>query len=469
MEELLNKLLFGYSEFLTAKISTFKKNPSINSILSYVFELPIDSVFLKSIYLLDSVEKSFFFKSNSDGYQLCAFNSILSINENGKERFARIEKKLKSNFPFVSSNIENYVEQNFPLFVGGMKFTVEHNDEIWKQYEDSAWFIPELLILNRNEKVFLVFNSLYDSSFSPSLHQKKLRSYLNQLINVNLPIEDKLPKVRIINGNTPKEKKKWSQQVNDIKELIFNAEVTKVVLSRTIEIILSDRPTSYQLLNKLFEKHQESLLFLFKQANQIFFGASPEMLFSIKDKTIYTEALAGSAPRSSDNKVDSDFEIELLSSEKEVNEHSTVVEFITSVLTDFCTEIKFDKEIKVKKLNTIQHIWTPIEGPLKNNTSIFPLLEKFFPTPAVCGNPKEAAHAVIKKIEEHRRGLYSGIIGWFNLNNSCDFAVAIRSGVLNEKKLTAFAGCGIVAASKPETEFAETNLKFNTLLSIFSE
>ncbi|MDP3830263.1 MAG: chorismate-binding protein, partial [Ignavibacteriaceae bacterium] len=79
-----------------------------------------------------------------------------------------------------------------------------------------------------------------------------------------------------------------------------------------------------------------------------------------------------------------------------------------------------------------------------------------------------AAQTIIKKIEEHRRGLYSGIIGWFNLNNSCDFAVAIRSGVINEKKLTAFAGCGIVDASKHETEFEETNLKFNTLLSIFS-
>lgn len=468
MEELINKVVSGYSDFLTAKVSTFKKNQNISSILSYVFEFPIDSVFSKAIYLLDGIEKSFFFKNNSDNYQLCAFNSIVSIKENGKERFARIEKRLKSNFPFISSNIENYSNHNFPLFVGGMKFTVEHSDDVWSQFEDSVWHIPELLIYFNNQKVYMIFNALYDVSFSPSTHQKKLRFYLNQLVNIELPTEYKLPKVRIINGNTPKEKKKWSQQVNEIKDLINDNEAVKVVLSRRIEIVLVEKPTVYQLINSLIEKHNESLIYLFKQSNQIFFGASPEMLFSIKDKTIYTEALAGSAPRSSETSIDSNFEVELLTSEKEKNEHSTVVDFITTVLKEFCTELKFDPELKVKKLKTIQHIWTPIEGSLKSNTSVFSLLEKFFPTPAVCGTPKEAAHVIIKKIEEHHRGLYSGIIGWFNLNNSCDFAVAIRSGVVNEKKLTAFAGCGIVDASKPETEFEETNLKFNTLLSIFS-
>jgi menaquinone-specific isochorismate synthase len=469
MEELINKVIVGYSDFLTAKVSTFKKNQSINSILSYVFEFPIDSIFSKSIYHLESVDKTFFFKNKRANYQFCSFGSILSIIENGKERFARIEKKLKSNFPFISSNLENFNDHNFPLFVGGMKFTVEHSDEVWNKFEDSTWHIPELIIYDSNDKIKLIFNAFYDSSFSPSIQQKKLRSYLNQLIDIKLPTEHKLAKIRVINGNTPKDKKKWSQQVNEIKDFIQNNEITKVVLSRKIEIILTDKPTSYQLINSLNEKHQESLIFLFKQSNQIFFGASPEILFSIKDKTIFTEALAGSAPRSTDDNIDSNFEIDLLSSTKEINEHTAVVDFITSVLSDFCSELKFDKELKVKKLNTIQHIWTPIEGSLNNNKSMFLLLEKFFPTPAVCGTPKESAQSIIKRIEEHNRGLYSGVIGWFNLNNSCDFAVAIRSGVVNEKKLTAFAGCGIVEASNPDTEFDETNLKFNTLLSIFSE
>ncbi|HRI48128.1 MAG TPA: chorismate-binding protein, partial [Ignavibacteriaceae bacterium] len=184
-------------------------------------------------------------------------------------------------------------------------------------------------------------------------------------------------------------------------------------------------------------------------------------------KTLFTEALAGTAPISDNIEENKNLESILLSSEKEINEHKTVVEHIESVLNNFCSEVVLSNDVGVKKFNTIQHIWTPITGKLQSNYSIFQIVEKLFPTPAVCGAPKESALTYIKKIEEHKRGLYSGIVGWFNLNYNCEFSVAIRSGVISDKKLYAFAGCGIVEASKPETEFAETNLKFNTLLSLF--
>lgn len=467
MEETVNKVLIDYSNFLTHKVTTFKKNSNICAIISYVFEIDDSEVFDKSITYLDNSNTSFFFQNNLEEYRFCAFNSILSINENGKERYAKIEKRLKSNFPFVSSNLENYADENFPLFVGSMKFTVEHSDDVWKNFNDSDWFIPEFVVYEKESKVRVIYNCYYDSTFSSTVNQKKLRSYLMKLIEANGPSEYKLPQIRVINGNSPKEKKKWTHDINYIKDLISDNEIDKLVLSRKIEIVLAEKPTSFQIIKSLIEKQKNSFLFLFKNGSETFFGASPELLFTIKNKTLFTEALAGTAPISDNIEENKNLESILLSSEKEINEHKTVVDHIESVLNNFCSEVELSNDVGVKKFNTIQHIWTPIIGKLQSNYSIFQIVEKLFPTPAVCGAPKESALNYIKKIEEHKRGLYSGIVGWFNLNYNCEFSVAIRSGVISDKKLYAFAGCGIVEASKPETEFAETNLKFNTLLSLF--
>jgi len=95
------------------------------------------------------------------------------------------------------------------------------------------------------------------------------------------------------------------------------------------------------------------------------------------------------------------------------------------------------------------------------------LLKELFPTPAVCGLPKETASHLIKKMESYRRGLYSGIIGWFNFNDEGEFAVAIRSALSTNNKLHAFAGCGIVEDSDPESEYKETELKLKTIMSLF--
>ena len=101
--------------------------------------------------------------------------------------------------------------------------------------------------------------------------------------------------------------------------------------------------------------------------------------------------------------------------------------------------------------------------------SMMNLLKDLYPTPAICGFPKETALHFIKKSENYRRGLYSGIIGWFNLEENGEFVVALRSALAVNNKIIAFAGNGIVDDSNPETEFKETELKLKTILSLFND
>ena len=143
------------------------------------------------------------------------------------------------------------------------------------------------------------------------------------------------------------------------------------------------------------------------------------------------------------------------------------MDFIAKSFSSFTEDIEYDPKPIIRKLPNIQHLWTPIKAKLKSNRPVFSFLKEVHPTPAICGVPWTAAMSQILKQENHNRGLYTGAIGWFNFRNEGEFAVAIRSALLQKNRLFAFAGCGIVKGSDPQTEFEETKLKLKPILSLF--
>ncbi len=105
---------------------------------------------------------------------------------------------------------------------------------------------------------------------------------------------------------------------------------------------------------------------------------------------------------------------------------------------------------------------------MKESPKYFQLINSIFPTPAICGIPTRQSLNELKTLEGFDRGLYSGIVGSFNLSGDAEFFVAIRSALVSENKLTAFAGCGIVEESNPVEEYTETDLKLQPIISLFS-
>ncbi len=157
----------------------------------------------------------------------------------------------------------------------------------------------------------------------------------------------------------------------------------------------------------------------------------------------------------------------LLTSNKDLDEHYLVVSYIKEQLSELAENVCYPAKPQIKKLSNIQHLWTPISGTLLEAKFPLSVLEALHPTPALCGVPKDKALTMIKKIEDYNRGMYAGIVGWISPDNKGDFTAAIRSALLNGKKITAFAGCGIVEHSVPEQEYTETERKLNAILSLF--
>jgi menaquinone-specific isochorismate synthase len=242
-----------------------------------------------------------------------------------------------------------------------------------------------------------------------------------------------------------------------------------LVLSRAYSFNLNSKIIWSSLLNELFKRFPDCYLFFIKKNNSVFFGSSPEMFLKVSDNIAEVESVAGSAPRG--EKLESDYELErtLKSSEKNHLEHLFVSEFISDILIHYSDKVRIIEEKQIRKLDNIQHLITRISAELNSKENLFKLIDELFPTPAICGVPKEIAKDLIRKFESHDRGLYSGLVGLMDFEGNCELAVSIRSALVKENHVTAFAGAGLVKNSDAEEEFLETNLKLNTILSLFTD
>ncbi len=160
--------------------------------------------------------------------------------------------------------------------------------------------------------------------------------------------------------------------------------------------------------------------------------------------------------------------MELLHSEKNRQEHEIVASMLKLALADLCSELWVADVPELFQLHNLQHLKTPIIGELLPGRSILDAIAVLHPTPAVGGFPRDAALTEIRNHEQLDRGWYAGLVGWLDLDGNGEFAVALRSALVDGNSATLFAGCGIVADSLPASEFAESRLKLAVMLRALS-
>jgi isochorismate synthase len=255
--------------------------------------------------------------------------------------------------------------------------------------------------------------------------------------------------------------------VANIVDSIQHGAFEKVVLARDIQVKLDDPSTAFDVsltLQRLRESYPAAYVFAIQRGERFFVGATPERLVQAQDGQIHTMALAGSARRGETIAEDTQLGRELLQSEKNNNEHVIVVAMVREALKNHCINVRVSAAPQLLKLKNVQHLMTPIAGELIPGRCILDVLADLHPTPAVGGFPRHAALAAIRETEMLDRGWYAGPLGWIGANGHGEFAVALRSGLIDGGKATLFAGCGIVSNSDPQTEYAESNLKFRVML-----
>jgi menaquinone-specific isochorismate synthase len=194
------------------------------------------------------------------------------------------------------------------------------------------------------------------------------------------------------------------------------------------------------------------------QPNLSFLGVTPELLYSRNHEQLFSEAMAGTRPRSKDPVEDERLAKELEENRKEVDEHGWVLNEVEKNLGNLCTSSRRLSKNTIMKQAYVQHLYAQFMGLLKSDIFDNHILEELHPTPAVAGSPPKTAVSYISKLEEFDRGWYASPIGWISKSSST-FAVAIRSALLQARQMFVYAGAGIVKESRADEEWQEIENK----------
>ncbi len=447
---------------LTTKVSLLNiLNTYISKILSHTFfsrSIEIsNSDFNTLLKVFLNQDEFFFWGDKPNNKTFSTFGRLFTIEES----LSGSELNLVLNNIIDEASLEK-TSSEIPFIFSAQKFPTKEQSNFWSTFKRNDWFIPQYVISNLNNKYFFTSYGEFDSSHSD------IEIIIRRLIDTFAPGKSKVvSNPELLKALKYPQREEWDKMIANSINHIVSGEIEKVVLGRYCDLEFSSEiDIGYHLL-KLTERQSNSITYAIKSNNALFFGATPEKLFSLKNNILKTEAVAGSIRRGENEFEDKKLANQLLNSSKNVLEQDSVLKFLVSRLEDISDKLVYENTPNIKKLRNIQHLISKIEAPLKPGVSIIEIIERLFPTPAVCGYPQKRALEIIENLENYDRGLYAGILGWISPEREAEFAVAIRSAFYKDKKLRAFAGCGIIKESEAESEFLETELKFKTIISLF--
>ncbi|MFN8023112.1 MAG: isochorismate synthase [Acidimicrobiales bacterium] len=252
--------------------------------------------------------------------------------------------------------------------------------------------------------------------------------------------------------------------VTRARDAVADEALLKAVIAREVEVS-SDEPIDVhavllRLRASFGSSHRYSLDGLV--------GASPELLVQVQGDVLRSHPLAGTAPRTGDPATDEAVAARLIASTKDQVEHRVVIDMIHDTLLPWCSYLDWEPEPSIVTVANVQHLGTAMEGRLSDpRPNVLELVRALSPTPALGGFPRDEALALIADAEGFERGRYGGAVGWVDARGDGTWAVTIRCAEFDADRRRArlVAGGGIVAASDPDLELAETQAKLQAMLS----
>ncbi|MBQ0827123.1 isochorismate synthase [Streptomyces tagetis] len=258
----------------------------------------------------------------------------------------------------------------------------------------------------------------------------------------------------------------YAASVASVVDRMWKGEFSKVVLARTLRVDGSGPFDVPAMLQRLARRDPSGYTFALPTApGRTLLGASPELLVTRTGARVLANPLAGSVARSDDLAEDVRRAAALLESAKDLHEHKVVVNWVEEALGRYCTGLTVPAHPTLVRTAAMWHLSTTVTGTLRStDTSSLELAEALHPTPAVCGTPTDTARRVIRESEPFDRGFFTGVVGWGDADGDGEWVVTIRCAEAEDSSLRLYAGAGVVAASDPDAETAETAAKFRTFL-----
>ncbi|MFC5464459.1 anthranilate synthase component I [Lederbergia graminis] len=450
----------------------------------FVEELQGDTLTPISIYQRLSGKKKFLLESslkheNSGRYSFIGaqptfelkgyeYGSIL-VTEEGEEPIS--QKPLELLKDIMPKEI-SVGKEKIPFIGGAVGFVgydvVRHYEQIGEIPKDELqipdvhfMMFEEVIVFDHLEqKVYLVATPLRESTTSEQLQSR--------LQDIKAEIQDgkemdQLP-VNISAYESTITEDDFIQMVKKAKEYIVEGDIFQVVLSQRMKATIEGEAFSFY--RKLRVKNPSPYMYYFDFDDFIVAGVSPESLIKATDNKVITNPIAGTRPRGNTQEEDKQLELELLADEKELAEHRMLVDLGRNDIgrvSEFGS-VQIDKYMKIEKYKHVMHIVSEVSGELTSAYSPIDALIACLPAGTVSGAPKIRAMEIINELEDVKRGVYSGAVGYLSANGNMDFALAIRTAFIKDNQVYIQAGAGIVYDSVPQKEYEETIHKLRAFL-----
>jgi menaquinone-specific isochorismate synthase len=366
-----------------------------------------------------------------------------------------------------------------PLLLGGFRFDPQaDHTALWAGFPDAAMVLPTLILARVDGEHWLTTSIIVHPQDDPNLlWATAVRLRDQAFAAVNAAGQNGAPTGEPFTLRDAMPEADWRRLVGDAAHEVRQGTITKVVLARQVTITLPGRAFNPgTALSRLRHTFPDAFLFAVSRPHResgnpgrVFLGASPERLVRLRGGELATSCLAGSIGRGADPTADEALGALLLASPKDRTEHAVVAEMLAESLAPLCESLEIAPRPRLLRLSNVQHLYTPIAGKLAirpdgTRPCILDLVAQLHPTPAVGGYPRPDALTLIRHREQLDRGWYAGPVGWLDRHGEGEFAVAIRSALLDGHEAHLFAGCGIVGDSDPASEYRESCLKLKAML-----
>ena len=250
-------------------------------------------------------------------------------------------------------------------------------------------------------------------------------------------------------------KVEYCSMVEKAKKYIYDGDIFQVVLSNRLEA--EAEGSLFDTYRILRTENPSPYMFYFSSDDVEIAGASPETLVRLDNGVLHTYPLAGTRPRGKSENEDLALKYDLLSDEKELAEHNMLVDLgrndigrISKIGT-----VEVDKYMEVQYFSKVMHIGSSVKGELADDKDALDAVDSILPAGTLSGAPKLRACEIINELENNKRGIYGGAIGYLDFSGNLDVCIAIRLAVKKNGKLFIRSGAGIVADSVPEKEYQE--------------
>ncbi len=448
-EALIKKLILLFE--------TLSKHPPeefISQILR--IQVPVMSVDVIGWLMNQVISPSVYWEDRSGEFEMAGVGAAVHIQGDSKENFSMVFQEIRAHLEHAN---------DFVRFLGGFQFNGTREIEPkWKPYGAYWFFVPRVEVFRQEDVFHIAVNFIIQAEEKLEEQLRRLIQFLNKIL-----WKDNRPEVEIsgyIRRTDVPRFPQWKQMIETALQKFRNGERDKLVLARCSSFEFLQPLNPVEILRRLKAATPQTYHFSFQPTPQTaFIGASPERLYRRSGRLIETEAVAGTRRRGANPEEDQQFARDLLESPKDVWEHKLVVESIRQVLSAVCEDFDVDSRTTVIKLARVQHLCRRLKGVLKKEITDGEIIEQLHPTPAVGGYPTHRAEEAIEALEPFYRGWYAAPVGWIN-RNGAEFAVAIRTGLIERERLHLYSGAGIVEGSVPELEWEEIENKISNFLTI---